>query len=154
MDVFADRSCADVSVTFSVPTVDYDVWRMTGPHRPTPTATVAKERTGGIRAGVGMAPILPGLSDHPSQLGRVVEAVREAGPCGIWATCHLRPGTREHLLSGLARDSELLPEHERPYAAARTYRRTRLACKRRSSAPRVRTGSAIAVGAAAAAGAR
>jgi DNA repair photolyase len=72
----------------------------------------------GIRAGVGMAPILPGLSDHPSQLARVVEAAREAGACGIWANLlYLRPGTREHFLSCLARDwPELLPEYERLYA--------------------------------------
>src|SRR5207247_10404176 len=71
----------------------------------------------GIRTGVGMAPILPGLSDHPSQLARVVEAAREAGACGIWANLlYLRPGTREHFLSCLARDwPELLPEYERLY---------------------------------------
>jgi DNA repair photolyase len=66
---------------------------------------------------VGMAPLLPGLSDHPSQLARVVEAAREAGACGIWANLlYLKPGTREHFLECLARDwPELLPEYERLY---------------------------------------
>jgi DNA repair photolyase len=65
-----------------------------------------------------MAPLLPGLSDHPSSLERVVVAAREAGACGIWANLlYLRPGTREHFLECLARDwPELLPDYERLYA--------------------------------------
>jgi DNA repair photolyase len=110
-----------VSVTFSVPTVDDDVWRSTEPGTAPPrqrlralTALVQA----GVRASVGMAPLLPGLSDHPSQIARVVDAAREAGACGIWANLlYLRPGTREHFLSCLARDwPELLPEYERLYA--------------------------------------
>jgi DNA repair photolyase len=65
-----------------------------------------------------MAPLLPGLSDHPSSLERVIVAAREAGACGIWANLlYLRPGTREHFLDCLAHDwPELLPEYERLYA--------------------------------------
>src|SRR5207247_2498673 len=60
---------------------------------------------------------LPGLSDHPQSLERVVVAAREAGACGIWANLlYLRPGTREHFLECLARDwPELLPDYERLY---------------------------------------
>ena len=112
---------ADVSVTFSVPTVDDDVWRTTEPGTAPPRQRLRALRElveAGVRAGVGMAPILPGLSDHPSQLARVVEAARDAGACGVWANLlYLRPGTREHFLSCLARDwPELLPEYERLYA--------------------------------------
>src|SRR5262245_65051518 len=53
----------------------------------------------GVSAGVGMAPILPGISDRPEQLREVVRAAREAGATGIWANLlFLRPGTREHFL--------------------------------------------------------
>jgi DNA repair photolyase len=113
---------ADVSVAFSVPTVDDDVWRTTEPGTAPPrqrlralTALVAA----GVRASVGMAPLLPGLSDHPESLERVVVAAREAGACGIWANLlYLRPGTREHFLECLARDwPELLPDYERLYAS-------------------------------------
>jgi DNA repair photolyase len=112
---------ADVSVTFSVPTVDDAVWRTTEPGTAPPRQRLRALRElvqAGVRAGVGLAPILPGLSDHPSQLARVVEAAREAGACGVWANLlYLRPGTREHFLSCLARDwPELLPEYERLYA--------------------------------------
>jgi DNA repair photolyase len=59
----------------------------------------------GIRAGVSVAPILPGISDRPEQLAAVVRAAREAGATRLWANVvHLRPGTREHFLDHLARD--------------------------------------------------
>jgi DNA repair photolyase len=72
----------------------------------------------GIRTCVGMAPILPGISDRPDQLAEVVRAARDAGACGIWAnTLHLQPGTREHFLESLEQAwPELLPEYERLYS--------------------------------------
>ena len=79
----------------------------------------------GIDARVGMAPILPGLSDRPEQLAEVVRAAREAGATGIWANLlHLKPGTREHFLESLARDwPEELPRYEQLYANGRAYLR-------------------------------
>jgi DNA repair photolyase len=111
---------ADVTVTFSVPTVDDDVWRTTEPGTSPPRQRLRALTTlveHGVRASVGMAPLLPGLSDHPRQLERVVAAAREAGACGIWANLlYLKPGTREHFLDCLSRDwPELLPEYERLY---------------------------------------
>jgi DNA repair photolyase len=72
----------------------------------------------GIKASVGMAPILPGLSDRPELMADVVRAARDAGATGVWANVlYLRPGTREHFLEHLARDwPELLPTYERLYA--------------------------------------
>jgi DNA repair photolyase len=112
---------ADVSVTFSVPTVDDEVWRTTEPGTSPPRQRLRALTTlveHGVRASVGMAPLLPGLSDHPGQLERVVAAAREAGACGVWANLlYLKPGTREHFLECLSRDwPELLPEYERLYA--------------------------------------
>jgi DNA repair photolyase len=112
---------ADVSVTFSVPTVDDDVWRTTEPGTAPPRQRLRALKelvAAGVRASVGMAPLLPGLSDHPSSLERVIAAAREAGACGIWANLlYLRPGTREHFLECLGRDwPELLPAYERLYA--------------------------------------
>jgi len=71
----------------------------------------------GVRTTVGLAPILPGISDAPEQLAAVVRAAREAGACGVWASpLHLKPGTREHFLDCLACDwPELVPEYERLY---------------------------------------
>ena len=112
---------AEVSVTFSVPTLDDRIWRTTEPNTPPPRQRLrALKRLvdGGIKAGVGMAPLLPGLSDRPDLMADVVRAAREAGATHLWANVvYLRPGTREHFMDNLARDwPELLPQYERLYA--------------------------------------
>jgi DNA repair photolyase len=114
---------ADVSVTFSVPTLDREVWRRTEPGTAPPRQrlrALSRLVDAGVRATVGMAPILPGISDRPEQLAEVVRAAREAGACGVWANVlHLRPGTRVHFFDGLARDwPELVDEYERLYRGA------------------------------------
>jgi DNA repair photolyase len=112
---------ADVSVTFSIPTLDEEIWRRTEPGTAPPRQRMrALKRLvdAGIRTGVGMAPILPGLTDRPELLAEVVRAARAAGATGIWSNLlYLKPGTREHFLDALERDwPELLPEYERLYA--------------------------------------
>jgi DNA repair photolyase len=122
VDVLASAARrASVSVTFSVPTLDADVWRQTEPGTPPPhqrLRALSALVEAGIDAGVGMAPILPGLTDRPELLAEVVRAARAAGATRIWANLlYLKPGTREHFLSALERDwPELLPEYERLYA--------------------------------------
>jgi DNA repair photolyase len=112
---------ADVSVTFSVPTLDEEIWRRTEPGTAPPRQRLRALKTlvdAGIRASVGMAPILPGISDKPELMEQVVREAREAGACGVWANLlYLRPGTREHFLECLAEDyPEQLPAYERLYA--------------------------------------
>jgi DNA repair photolyase len=121
LDLLAEAARrADVSVTFSIPTIDEDVWRKTEPSTAHPRQrlkAVSKLVEAGIKTGVGMAPILPGISSSPSQLRDVIRAAREAGACGVWANLlFLRPGTREHFLESLARDwPEELERYERLY---------------------------------------
>jgi DNA repair photolyase len=112
---------AKVSVTFSIPTLDEEVWRKTEPStaHPRQRLRAVKELVdAGIKVGVGMAPILPGISDRPDQLREVVKAAREAGATGVWTNVlFLRPGTREHFLEHLADDwPEQLAHYERLYA--------------------------------------
>ena len=122
LDVLVEASQrASVSVTFSVPTVDEDVWKRTEPSTAHPRQRLKAVKTlvdAGVKASVGMAPILPGISDRPEQLREVVRAAREAGATGIWANLlFLRPGTREHFLAHLAEDwPEQLPRYEDLYA--------------------------------------
>ncbi len=126
LDVLVEAaSRAELSVTFSVPTLDEDVWRRTEPGTPPPRQRLRAVKTlvdAGVKAGVGMAPLMPGISDRPDQLRAVVEAAREAGATGIWANVlYLKPGTREHFLRELARD---WPEHAERYEqlyASRAY---------------------------------
>ncbi len=113
---------AEVEVNFSIPTLDPEVWRRTEPGTAPPRARLrALERLvrGGIRAGVGIAPLLPGISDRPEQLEQVVRAARDAGATHVWSTVlHLRPGTREHFLAHLARDwPEEAERYTKLYAA-------------------------------------
>jgi DNA repair photolyase len=117
---------ASVSITFSIPTLDEDVWRRTEPSTAHPRQrlrAITELVEAGIDARVGMAPILPGLSDRPDQLAEVVRAARAAGATGIWSNLlNLRPGTREHFLENLARDwPEQLPRYEELYANGRAY---------------------------------
>jgi DNA repair photolyase len=123
LDVLVEAAArAEVGVVFSVPTLDEEVWRRTEPGTPPPRRrlqALGRLVDAGIRAGVGMAPILPGISDSPEQLERVVRAAREAGATNIWANVlHLKPGTREHFLEALAADwPEELDRYQRLYAS-------------------------------------
>jgi DNA repair photolyase len=122
VDVLVDAARrASVSVTFSIPTLDEEVWRKTEPSTAHPRQRLKALKTlvdAGIKVGVGMAPILPGISDGQEQLAEVVRAAREAGATGVWANVlFLRPGTREHFLESLADGwPELVPFYEELYA--------------------------------------
>jgi DNA repair photolyase len=116
LDVLAEAARrAKVSITFSIPTLDDEVWRRTEPStaHPRQRLRAVKELVeAGIKVGVGMAPILPGISDKPEQLREVVRAAREAGATGVWTNLlFLRPGTREHFLEHLAQDWPEQLEH-------------------------------------------
>ena len=111
---------AEVSVTFSVPTIDHEIWRTTEPNTAPPMQRLRALRKlvdAGIKAGIGMAPLLPGLSDKPELMADVVRAARDHGATHVWANVlYLRPGTREHFMDNLARDwPELVPVYQRLY---------------------------------------
>jgi DNA repair photolyase len=112
-----------MSLSFSVPTMDEDVWRRTEPGTAHPRQRLKVLRAlsdAGLNVGVSMAPVLPGLSDGPAQIETVVKAARDAGAQFLWCgTLRLGPGTREHFLNCLARDwPELVPRYESLYTKA------------------------------------
>ncbi|MBI3456525.1 MAG: radical SAM protein [Candidatus Rokubacteria bacterium] len=122
IDVLQEASRrAEVCINFSIPTLDERIWHTTEPGTAPPRQRLRALRMlvdAGLKAGVGLAPILPGLSDGSEQLAEVVRAAREAGATHLWANLlHLRPGTREHFLAHLARDwPEEVARYERLYA--------------------------------------
>jgi DNA repair photolyase len=124
IDVLAEASRrAEVTVQFSIPTLDPEVWRRTEPGAPPPRQRLRALRLlveSGINAGVAMAPILPGISDRPEQLAQVVRAAREAGSTNLWANVvYLKPGTREHFLECVAREwPEQLSRYEQVYTTS------------------------------------
>ncbi len=126
LDVLVEASRrAEVAVTFSIPTLDEEVWRKTEPSTAHPRQRLRALKQlvdAGVDARVGMAPILPGISDRPEQLREVVQAAREAGATGIWANLlFLRPGTREHFLQHLAEDWPEQLDHYRKLYEGRAY---------------------------------
>lgn len=96
----------DVSTAVSVGFVDQSLWREIEPGTPSPRARLEVCRAlndAGIRCGVLMAPILPGLTDSPDQLQRTVQAIAAAGARYLSPiVLHLRPGAREWFMSWLA----------------------------------------------------
>jgi DNA repair photolyase len=101
-------SVTKVSTAFSIPTLDEDVWRRSEPGTPHPRKrieAVRKLNDAGIPCGVMVAPILPGISDHPRQLMDVVSAAIDAGATHVSPILlHLRPVVREEYMSWLQRE--------------------------------------------------
>jgi len=97
-------SQSEVSVNFSIGTLDERIWRLTEPGTPHPRRRVEAMQVlaaKGIRTGALIAPILPGLSDNRAQLREVIEAVSSTGGEILGALpLHLRPGTREYSSAG------------------------------------------------------
>jgi DNA repair photolyase len=115
----------DVSVSFSIGTLDEQVWRASEPGSPHPLRRVAAMRAmadAGIRTGALVAPILPGLSDRREQIRRTVDAVLDAGGRVIGSTpLYLRGATRDHFLTWLqGYDPKLHKRYLRAFASGRT----------------------------------
>ena len=87
------------------------------PRAPRPPPVRTSRTATAIPSHGSSSAILPGISDRPDQLERVVRSAREAGATSIWANVlYLRPGTREHFLEALARDwPEELQRYEHLY---------------------------------------
>ncbi|HEV3225503.1 MAG TPA: radical SAM protein [Acidimicrobiales bacterium] len=121
LDRLVDASrCTGVSVNLSIGTLDEHVWRTMEPGTPHPMQrihAVAALNEAGVRCGVLMGPVLPGLSDHPDQLAEVVRAAKEAGARSISSLLlHLGPGTKEVFYERLGEaHPELLPTYRRLY---------------------------------------
>jgi DNA repair photolyase len=96
------------SITFSIPTLHDEVWRKTEPDTASPRARLEAVRMlaeAGVEVAVGMAPILPGLTDDREGMAAVVRAARDHGASAIWANVlFLREGTKQHFIECLARD--------------------------------------------------
>jgi DNA repair photolyase len=123
----------DVATAFSVGTLDEEAWRRSEPGTPHPRKrieAVAALNEAGIPCGVLMAPILPGITDHPRQLREVVRAAIDAGATHVSPILlHLRPGVREEFMPWLAEQyPELVDRYQamytKPYGPAAD--RTRL----------------------------
>src|SRR3989449_4122598 len=118
-------------VCFSVATMDTDVAREIEPDVPPPIRRLEALRSlaqAGVPVAVLLAPVLPGITDHPKQLAAVVEAAKEHGASSLWTNAlHLGDVTRQAFFQYLEqRRPELIPQYERLYRgkyAPSSYRR-------------------------------
>ena len=111
---------AEVTVSFSVGTLNTEVWRRTEPGTPHPRQrleAVRKLKELGVPSGVLVAPLLPGISDSPQQVARVMRACREVGAdFAVPIRLHLRPGIKEHYMEWLREDfPDLVGPYEKLY---------------------------------------
>jgi DNA repair photolyase len=110
-----------VHTSFSIGTLDEEVWKLTEPGTPHPrqrVEAVARLNAAGIPCGVLIAPIIPGLSDRPEQVEAVRAACRKAGaPSAPVIKLHLRKGVKEHFMGWLeASRPDLVPAYEQLYS--------------------------------------
>jgi len=105
---------ASCSVYVSVPSVDEDAWRRLEPGTAPPLQRLRAVRTlaeAGIRAGVLMAPLVPGITTHPKIVARTVAAIADHGAAFVGANLlFLEGGTRSHFLGFLEREYPHLSE--------------------------------------------
>ena len=110
---------SELCVHLSLITLNRELARRLEPRSPTPEARVralARLREAGIDAGINCMPVLPGITDNPSNLEALVKRVSEAGATYVGA-CALR-------LQSTARERYLpFIEQEFPHLAER-YRNT------------------------------
>jgi DNA repair photolyase len=111
---------ADQARALSIPTLDHKAWRATEPRSPNPSArldAVAELAKAGVRTGVLVAPLMPGINDTPEQVREVVRLATEAGAGYITGIAlHLRRGVREVFMEWLAEHQpELMPRYEALY---------------------------------------
>ncbi|HWD84393.1 MAG TPA: radical SAM protein [Solirubrobacteraceae bacterium] len=95
----------DFSAALSIPTLEPKAWRQTEPRTPNPRArleAVAELSAAGIRTGVLIAPLMPGINDASEQVAEVVRLATEAGADYITGIAlHLRRGVREVFMEWL-----------------------------------------------------
>src|SRR5262245_29359465 len=116
---------ADVSLAMSVGTIDEEVRRVTEPGTPPGRKRLeilARFAEAGIRTGVLVAPVLPGLTDDDGHLEETLEAVAAAGV--QWAVAiplHIRPGIRAHFDPWVRETYPLLAARYRQMYGQRAY---------------------------------
>jgi len=96
---------APVTVHFTVTTLDDGLWRKIEPTTAMPRKRLEAMRTlkaHGIRSGVFLSPILPGITDDPAHMEAVIAAAAEHGADFVFSQAlRLGPGISEYYLPWL-----------------------------------------------------
>ena len=112
---------ARCTVCISVPSVDEDAWRRLEPGTAHPLQRLRAVRTltqAGVRAGVLMAPVVPGITTSRRGLEATISAIAAHGAAFVGANVlHLEGGTRDHFFEFLGREyPHLVDGYQRLYA--------------------------------------
>ncbi|HEY4955225.1 MAG TPA: radical SAM protein [Gemmatimonadaceae bacterium] len=93
---------SELSVHISLITLNRELARRLEPRSPTPDArlrALARLREAGIDTGINCMPVLPGITDNPSDLEALVKRVSEAGATHVGACAlRLQPAARKRYL--------------------------------------------------------
>lgn len=88
LDILTEYAArAEISICVSLPTLDAGLARELEPTVAAPEKrlrTVRRLAAAGVRVGIAVAPVLPGLTDEPAALGRLVRAAADAGASFAW----------------------------------------------------------------------
>ncbi len=113
---------SDLSIHISLITLNRDLARRLEPRSPTPDARVrglARLREAGIDAGINCMPVLPGITDNPSDLEALVKRVSEAGATYVGACAlRLQSAAKKRYLPFIAQE---FPHLEERYRNTYTY---------------------------------
>jgi DNA repair photolyase len=108
---------SELSVHISLITLDRDLARRIEPRSPTPESRIralARLREAGIDAGINCMPVLPGITDNPSDLEALVKRVSEAGATYVGACAvRLKPAARKRYLPFIEQEFPHLAESYR-----------------------------------------
>jgi DNA repair photolyase len=106
-----------LSIHISLITLKRDLARRLEPRSPTPEARIrglARLREAGIDAGINCMPVLPGITDNPSDLEALVKRVSEAGATYVGSCAlRLRSSARDRYLPFIAKEFPHLEERYR-----------------------------------------
>ncbi|MDP9469096.1 MAG: radical SAM protein [Chloroflexota bacterium] len=111
---------ADVTVFFTVTTLDPAIWRKVEPGTPPPLQRLRVMQRlveAGVPCGVFLAPILPGITDSRESIEAVAKAAKEHGATTFGTSVlRLAPFVKEHYFGFVAATyPDLLPRYERAY---------------------------------------
>jgi DNA repair photolyase len=108
---------SDLSIHISLITLDRELARRLEPRSPTPESRVralGRLREAGINAGINCMPVLPGITDNPSDLEALVKRVSEAGATYVGACAvRLKPAAKKRYMPFIEQEFPHLAERYR-----------------------------------------
>ncbi|HQY32194.1 MAG TPA: radical SAM protein, partial [Thermomicrobiales bacterium] len=104
----------------TITTLDERIWRIAEPGTPPPIQRLETLRhlsSNGVRTGVLMAPVLPGITDSEASINAVAAAVADAGAETFWVSpLRLDPGVKEHYFAWIRNEfPDLMRRYEISY---------------------------------------